>query len=591
MIRPTGLYLEENKSRNMNIEHSPYVLAYRRRYKNNSPEYSKYETIKDSMKTVGKEYCSESSICGLKHLVNENTTHIERIIWVIILISALICSASLVWLTFSKYYKAPLVTTQMPEGVSVSTIIFPAVGICSNNRVSKRAVTELADNLLKEERNKKYNKTEMMSLLFGLGQLYNLQGLSGDNMRAKQLHIALGDYDVTELMRNLTPHCDDLLLRCAWNDKAEDCNHLFNVRLTMNGFCCTFNYLRQSDIFEDRNSGQRSMDMYKYGNKSSFDFDMGLKVLLKIDDSDDFYYNIPSLGSTLQFSDAYDFPDAPSGSFSMKIISPNVQMVVMVTASFTEASRDIQHVSVKLRSCLFYDESSYLPFYTHSDCMLKCRMLFLLQNCNCTPFNMPKINNGRTCDMQDIPCLGIYYAQSIAVRPEVDEIPAELELDKVGGGIRCPMCYPSCSKTMYYYDFNNVVIYPSNLNSVPDEDRENWLVGANYTGASIVHVKYAKEVADCYGQNVIMKWFDLISNIGSTCGFVTGFSFVSVLEFFYFFTVKLFREVHARRQRGTQQNLTAIQPRTPQFKPITRYRPIYWNELGNNVQKNQQEHQ
>lgn len=84
-------------------------------------------------------------------------------------------------------------------------------------------------------------------------------------------------------------------------------------------------------------------------------------------------------------------------------------MSVAVTASFTEASRDIQHVPVKLRQCLFYDESSYLLFYTHSDCMLKCRMLFLLQNCNCTPFNMPRMVDARTCDMRDVACLRIYY--------------------------------------------------------------------------------------------------------------------------------------------------------------------------------------
>lgn len=70
-----------------------------------------------------------------------------RVIWVIVLIIALICSISLVWVTFDKYYSAPLVTTQMPEGISVSKIIFPAVGICSNNRISKRAVTELARDL------------------------------------------------------------------------------------------------------------------------------------------------------------------------------------------------------------------------------------------------------------------------------------------------------------------------------------------------------------------------------------------------------------------------------------------------------------
>lgn len=70
-----------------------------------------------------------------------------RVIWVITLIGALICSVTLVWITFNKYYQAPLVTTQFPEGVPVSTIIFPAVGICTNNRISKMAVTELAQKL------------------------------------------------------------------------------------------------------------------------------------------------------------------------------------------------------------------------------------------------------------------------------------------------------------------------------------------------------------------------------------------------------------------------------------------------------------
>lgn len=91
----------------------------------------------------------------------------------------------------------------------------------------------------------------------------------------------------------------------------------------------------------------------------------------------------------------------------------SLQMTVMVSASFTEASRDIQHVPIKLRKCRFYDESTYLPFYTYSDCMLKCRMFFLLKHCNCTPFNMPKIPAERTCNMEDVPCLRTYYCKFI----------------------------------------------------------------------------------------------------------------------------------------------------------------------------------
>lgn len=55
--------------------------------------------------------------------------------------------------------------------------------------------------------------------------------------------------------------------------------------------------------------------------------------------------------------------------------------------------------------------------------------------------------------------------------------------------------------------------------------------GANFTGTSIVHVKYARESADSYGQNVIMKWFDLISEfaIKFTCATVSYSIYVSYM--------------------------------------------------------------
>ncbi|CAG9786710.1 unnamed protein product [Diatraea saccharalis] len=267
------------------------------------PKKTNWLILRRSLKVIGKEYCTQSSICGLKHLVNENTPYIER---------------------------------------------------------------------LNEVPNKKYNERQMMSLLFGLGKLYNPQTMN--NYTAKETHDALGHYHVNDLMKSL------------------------------------------------------------------------------------------------QFSDAYDFPDSPSGSFAMQMINPNVQMTVSITASFTEASRDIQHVPVELRNCLFYDESSYLPFYTYSDCMLKCRMLFLLEKCNCTPFNVPKLAKSRTCDLTDVSCLDKYY-----VRPHKKNPPAELELDLVNGGLDCPMCYPTCSKTLYNFYFYNVKIYPEILNNDPDPERDDWL--------------------------------------------------------------------------------------------------------------------
>ncbi|XP_047533409.1 uncharacterized protein LOC125068352, partial [Vanessa atalanta] len=195
----------------INSYHSPYALAYRRRLQKKIRKPTKLDTLKQSVKNVSKEYCAESSICGLKHIVDDNASCFERGIWIITMISGLICSVSLVWMTFMRYYQAPLVTTQMPEGVSVSKIIFPAVGICTNNRISKSAIEELARNLLREERNNNYTEKQMLSLLLGLGLLYNQQPMNEKLVQPMKLHRALGDYDVNELMRNLTPRCEDLL--------------------------------------------------------------------------------------------------------------------------------------------------------------------------------------------------------------------------------------------------------------------------------------------------------------------------------------------------------------------------------------------
>ncbi|CAH2048609.1 unnamed protein product, partial [Iphiclides podalirius] len=87
----------------------------------------------------------------------------------------------------------------------------------------------------------------MLSLLAGLGLLYSSDQLDDEIMKPTELHRVLGDYDVNELMQGLTPRCEDLLLRCAWNEEPKNCSELFDFRLTMNGYCCTFNYLRQSD--------------------------------------------------------------------------------------------------------------------------------------------------------------------------------------------------------------------------------------------------------------------------------------------------------------------------------------------------------
>ena len=43
------------------------------------------------------------------------------------------------------------------------------------------------------------------------------------------------------------PNCSDLMLKCWWQGSVVSCSEIFEIRQTDEGFCCSFNTLRQSE--------------------------------------------------------------------------------------------------------------------------------------------------------------------------------------------------------------------------------------------------------------------------------------------------------------------------------------------------------
>lgn len=52
------------------------------------------------------------------------------------------------------------------------------------------------------------------------------------------------------LFGQLTPQCEQLLVRCRWMGTVKDCSDIFQMRKSMEGYCCSFNYIRPTDNFE-----------------------------------------------------------------------------------------------------------------------------------------------------------------------------------------------------------------------------------------------------------------------------------------------------------------------------------------------------
>ncbi|XP_018317042.1 sodium channel protein Nach, partial [Mycetomoellerius zeteki] len=97
-----------------------------------------------------------------------------------------------------------------------------------------------------------------------------------------------GIYDVTEIMKALTPQCSMMLSKCKLHGNYSDCSTLFKFRKTQDGYCCTFNYVRESDdIFEQNNVTEMSEPLKV--------FDLGIERGLTVVMNpllDDYFYSI-----------------------------------------------------------------------------------------------------------------------------------------------------------------------------------------------------------------------------------------------------------------------------------------------------------
>lgn len=85
-----------------------------------------------------------------------------------------------------------------------------------------------------------------MAYLHFMGQLYDFD-FQADNVSDLLVFQNILDtlkISVDDLTREITIPCDELLRTCFWRNVEIDCSSLFLLRLTYDGYCCAFNYVK-----------------------------------------------------------------------------------------------------------------------------------------------------------------------------------------------------------------------------------------------------------------------------------------------------------------------------------------------------------
>eukprot|EP00093_Oithona_nana_P003672 03672.XXX_135984_139452_1 [CDS] Oithona nana genome sequencing. len=147
-----------------------------------------------------------------------------------------------IWIKWNSH---PTLTTLDSTNHPVWEIDFPAVTICSPNKVVRQKLENIARNSPTDEASFE-ELQELFEVVVNFKDPEMLDKLTDLN----DLSSSLSADQVAEALLQVMPNCTDFIKECHWQGSKEDCSSIFELRKTDDGFCCSFNALRQSFQFQ-----------------------------------------------------------------------------------------------------------------------------------------------------------------------------------------------------------------------------------------------------------------------------------------------------------------------------------------------------
>lgn len=416
---------------------------------------------------------------------------------------------------------------------------------------------------------------EILELIAQLGDLYNSM-YKFREQRHKELNRLLldfykGTYDISALMKKLTPQCSDMLLKCFFNGQQQNCSEIFSFEKTQDGYCCTFNYLRQDD--EDfENVPLKVMPVKDLG------IERGLTVVMEPYLDDYFYSFLPIIGWKVTMFNPTDYPDNISGGVTEVLVSPLLESYLEIEAVSFYSTNQTKSYPIPKRKCIFPNElRTRYGAYSYSDCLVDCREQQIWNDCKCIPFYFSTKTKGssrherRTCTLNDVSCLHDHRSKWLTVFPHDDDA-LNSTVDK-SKSLHCGNCYPTCHDITY-------ALHSSFSRMKRGFYKTRLLKNVEVVDQSIIHVYFSKYGSVRLKQDIAYTWYELLSDIGGICGVFIGFSLISVVELVYFIALLLFELYKNLRGKDEEEEKTEEIEHGAEFlqQESTMY-TIYWNEL------------
>ncbi|XP_050450031.1 sodium channel protein Nach-like [Cataglyphis hispanica] len=461
------------------------------------------------LKKQAAEFCSNTGLHGYKYISQTQRPKMERIIWVITVLTSLCCALVLMKMAWNYYATHPTLTVIESTHHGIWNYPFPAITVCDINRVSYNLTKEFVKNLRTPSNlSKEFLIREMRLMnellipgIFGYDvqkNLTRLQDIIDDN--------SMSILDVAKL---ITQNCSTLLSICKWNGIVDQCDTYFKQTLSRDGLCCSFNSYTFPDTIPE-----------KMKRSAACGFETGMTIIINSDPNDYHAALIGAYGIKVMIHHSFNYPNYNA---EIQLVRLNSEHFISINPAVMYSKPEVKNLAISTRKCIFTEEADKILYanvkernltfarYSYHNCLAECRASIARKKCGCIPYYFPQ-NSTRVCNLRDIQCLQRHKSFFDTSWPDMDQsnqkLPNKIENIKKGP---CG-CIPDCSLYQYPIESSFGALDPTvyySANGFSKYSRN----GINIRNHSIIHIFFNDLVGFQYRQSVNYSWRNLFGKI------------------------------------------------------------------------------
>uniref|UniRef100_A0A2A4JK97 Pickpocket n=1 Tax=Heliothis virescens TaxID=7102 RepID=A0A2A4JK97_HELVI len=507
------------------------------------------------------EYTQSTSLQGLPFLTKEGLTITERIFWILTIIASLIMCGYLIKDVWTKWQTSPVIVTVSEQPVPVIKVPLPAITICpqAKCKLSAYNYTGMLDKY-------RYHSREYYTL--GLEERIKYAGITllcDKNRLAGPVMLQKHNSTTIKQINEVALDYKDVFHLCNINEKYIKCSQLFSKTLTASGVCYTMNVLAADEIlrmeniqkdFSYLNSTRKTQNLtiehgynpvvYPIRGLAS-DTTPSVSITFKQNLTD---YDALCHGSSPGFQIYVQHPgELPQTSLYTQSLMVNEQAALALSFSIMNTSETLRNYHPEVRQCYFPEDRQlkYFKIYTAKNCRTECLANFTLATCGCVPFYLPHSSSDQICGVLRKMCAAA--AEEKLSHREVNENAAD----------RC-RCLEACNSITYDAQLMKTGYYQDSIEMSPllKSSAFHLALPRNLSGVlhSELKIFYKSPQFISMRRSELFGVTDFLANCGGLLGLFLGFSFLSLVEIIYFFTLRL---CCAFRKDRTQEKTNSLE--------------------------------